>query len=251
MARKKKKNTDKPIKAGKKASVREKSVARKANELIGKNGNLTPKQRKKKEEIFTRRMEVAKLMTEYGYNDRTIAKMVGVNFATISRDRKFLEELWIEEAVHDVDKAKQQLIRRKEFLLDESRRAWEKSKGRTKTSKKKDKRVNAGAGSKKGSSVEKEETETVKDELGNPKYLELFDKVAEDIAELQGVKKDRITSQVNIVMPSLPDEFKKYGLNENEGEKSNKQVQDAEEVDFVDINNLEEDDIRSRQERNK
>lgn len=251
MAKRKKKSKSKspegPMEIDKKDNFRVKTAKNKVNEVIGRHKKMTPKQRAVKEKMFTRRMEVAKLITEYGYNNRTLSKMMDVGVDTIQNDREWLEELWLKEAVTDVETAKQQLVQRKTWVMQEARQAWEKSNQRSRVVKEKEKDVQSGQGSKKGNSKEKEKAETIKDELGNPKYLEIYDKAAEDIAHLQGVKKDHIKNEINIVMPSLPAEFAEYGVPVEEGKKSKKQVEDAEDAYYVDIDNLDEEDIRKNQ----
>lgn len=213
--------------------------------------NLSPEERKSKEEIFQRRREVAKLMTEYGYNDGTIASIIGVDRQTIGKDREWLHNLWLQEVVSDVDLAKAQLAKRKTFVLEEARMAWEKSKGDT---IKKQTRQKNKSGGKQGGESESEVSETIENNVGNSEFLRLFAKAAEDLAELQGFKKDNITTQINITMPSLPSDFSQYGL--KQGMNPEDEVEEAEIVEDkssygVDIDVLEEEEIRKRQSLKK
>jgi len=243
MGKKKKNNDECKVRVDENASLRDRLAEGKTNRMLGIHKKMSPKQRKKKMEIFERRMEVSKLMVEYGYNDPTIAKILGVSTPTIKSDREWLHSLWMEHAIDNTEEAKATLIRRKSFVLEESRRAWDKSKSKSRSSKTKKKTVK-GSG-KKGNASEKEEVETVKDELGNSKYLEMFDKVSEDIARLQGLEMDNIKQEINIHLPDLPKEFEKYGVPvSNDEAKTNREVEEAEDVDYVDIQSPEEEDIR-------
>lgn len=208
---------------------------------------ITPANREKKEKMFQRRREVAKLMVEYGYNDKTIADLIGVSIDTIRSDREWLHSLWVQEAVENVDIAKADLLKRKLFVLEEARRAWEDSKKDTVRS------VNKKKSRTKGGD-ETEDSVTSTTNTGNSEFLRLFDKTAEDIAALQGFERDKITTQINITMPSLPSDFSKYGIGKEKNmEVEEAEVEEAEVIEddkySVDIDVLEEDEIRRRQEK--
>lgn len=246
MANKKKGKTKLP--KGKEDSRKYQIILDNGLKEIGVTTNRTPKQRKIAQEIFDRRLEVAKLLTEYGYNDTVISRLLEVSVSTIRSDREWLMALWLKTAVNDVEHAKQQLIRRKEFILDETRRAWERSKGTTSSRKKKEKKTTGG---KAGNINQDETVESVDEHLGNPEYLKIFDKAADDIAELQGLKKDQIINKINITLPSLPDHVSNFFKTEEGKAEKKKKVDSAEDAVFVDIEELDEAFIRDRQDESK
>lgn len=217
-----------------------------AKKIMKVDGHMSTKQRREQEQIVQRRREIARMMVEYGYNDITMATILGVSTSTVRKDREWLHQLWLKEAVYNVDLAKARLARRKNFVLEEARMAWEKSKDDT---VKKSKRNKTSTGGEGGGGSEEETSEVATTNDGNAEFLRLFDKMAEDLAELEGYEKDKITTQINITMPSLPSDFSKYGI--GHGEVESQEVEEANVVEDsgygVDIDALEEEDIRNRQ----
>lgn len=214
---------------------------------LGSGKHLTAKQRKKNEEIRQRRRKVAYLMTEFGLSATDIAAKVDTSPTTALKDMRWLEKAWQKEMAINVGDAKNQAIRRHEYVLREARLSFEKSKRGTKILKKKTK-----DDAEKGRSEETSREE--KNSPGDPRFLEIFQEATDSIASLQGVDNTDIEAiSINITMPSLPDEFKEYGLTPQQ--ESQKKIEAAEDAEYEDVpesddepNNDQDNDQDSDQE---
>lgn len=162
--------------------------------------------------IQQRRRKVAQLLLEGGYSQRQMAEIIGVSDTTIHRDIQALDTIWREEMAQSVDTYRNRLIKRLEYVLRESKDAWERSKLEKRKEKKKLAKGKKQKG-KKGNQKVEELTITTEDRIGDPRHLENFQDAAVNIAAFQGVDQNQLTKFEINILPPLPEEkFGRYGI---------------------------------------
>jgi hypothetical protein len=112
----------------------------------------------------SRRCRIANLFLRGVKRQEELARQVGVNRSTVSRDLKVLNQRWKEAAVHDLDAAKAQELERIDQLEREYWEAWEKSKQAHETTT--TEQTTGAAGERLRAGVRKVE------QTGDPRYLE-------------------------------------------------------------------------------
>jgi hypothetical protein len=113
--------------------------------------------------IESRRCQVAELFLRGVKRQGELARRLGVDRSTVSRDLKALNARWKEAAVRDLDAAKGQELEHIDQLLREYWDAWEKSKKGQETTT--TEQTTGGDGERVRAAIRKEE------QHGDPRYL--------------------------------------------------------------------------------
>src|SRR5262249_55939864 len=113
--------------------------------------------------IESRRCQVAELFLRGIKRQSELARRVGVDRSTVSRDLKALNARWKEAAVRDLDAAKGQELEHIDEMQREYWHAWEESKQGQETTT--TEQVTSGDGERTKAAVRKEE------QHGDPRYL--------------------------------------------------------------------------------
>ena len=82
----------------------------------------------KQREIAARREQVAELVRSGTSTVRELAKIIGVSAATISRDLKYLDRVWEQNAEEDYGSAQEEILEKLAKTQQESMDSWELSR---------------------------------------------------------------------------------------------------------------------------
>lgn len=133
-----------------------------------------------------RRMHVARLYLQQK-TQAEIAKILGVTQYTISLDLKALQESWVKSALLDMNAFKQRELERIDTLERESWKAWIRSceKAKEKSTKAKATALN------QGTPDYFEVTESERELLGDPRYLEIVKNCIDLRCKIMGVYREQ------------------------------------------------------------
>jgi hypothetical protein len=129
--------------------------------------------------IESRRCQVADLFLRGVKRQIELARRIGVNRSTISRDLRVLNDRWKASGVRDLDAAKGQELERLDQLEREAWQAWEKSKGAHETTT--TEQTSTGAGERVKAAIRKDE------QCGDPRYLTVVQWCVEQRCRLLGL----------------------------------------------------------------
>ena len=148
--------------------------------------------------IESRRSQIAGLFLQGVKRQFELARRLGVDRSTVSRDLKVLNARWKEAAVRDLDAAKGQELDRLDRLEREYWEAWEKSKGPHEVTT--TEQSTGGDGERTRAAIRTEE------QHGDPRYLEGVRWCVSKRCELLGLNAPQK------VAPTTPDGREPYRL---------------------------------------
>lgn len=136
--------------------------------------------------ITTRRKEVARLYLQQK-TQAEIAQSLGVTQVTVSNDLKAVHAEWVKAAVMDMNEFKQRELERIDALERESWKAWIRSceKAKEKSTKAKATALN------QGTPDYFEVTESERELLGDPRYLEIVKNCIDLRCKIMGVYREQ------------------------------------------------------------
>lgn len=149
--------------------------------------------------------QLAAMMLQNEYTQWELAEILGCTTRTVQKYQNELDEEWRESYLKTVNNHKHLFMRRTSQTMEEAWQAWERSKKNQKETKSTKK-----TGGKVGE--EMEETEIDKENIGDPRFLEMYQKRAQEIARMHGVDMNEAERNinVNILMPDLPHGVNQY-----------------------------------------
>lgn len=136
--------------------------------------------------ITTRRKEVARLYLQQK-TQAEIAQSLGVTQVTVSNDLKAVHAEWVKAAVMDMNEFKQRELERIDALEREAWKAWIRSceKAKEKSTKAKTTALD------RGTPDYFEVTESERELLGDPRYLEIVKSCIDLRCKIMGVYKEQ------------------------------------------------------------
>lgn len=144
--------------------------------IRGKNKNGT------KDEKVAREKEVWELRIVRGWPQSEIAEKLGITQAGVSKILTRLTKQYAKENLEDVKRVKEEQLAQYEIMARELAEAWHKSKQPTTVKTKKQKE-----GFFKGKGKQLEASHKEENKHGDPRYLEAWRKLKEDVRKMTGV----------------------------------------------------------------
>jgi hypothetical protein len=148
--------------------------------------------------IESRRCQVAELFLRGIRRQGELARRLGVDRSTVSRDLKVLNARWKEAAIRDLDAAKGQELERIDLLEQEYWAAWEKSKNGHETTT--TEQTTTPEGERNKAAIRREE------QHGDPRYLAGVQWCIDKRCEILGLKAP------HKIAPTTPDGQEPYRL---------------------------------------
>ena len=150
---------------------------------------MRPNNPARKTEIAERRKKVGE-MTLRGVPQDEQAELLGVSRPTIQRDLAWVRAQWIKEAIGSIAEKQAQHRRHIEHVRREAAQAWERSKQDAQTDHVRTVKQPTGGQAEDGSPVFAETTtteRTLKGQAGDPRFLEILARCAEQDARREGI----------------------------------------------------------------